>query len=832
MTDTRPTLSLCMIVKNEESQIQGCLREAFAYCSEMIVLDTGSTDRTMDIAKAEGANVHQFEWCDDFSVARNKALEHVRGDWILVLDADERISPEHWQLLLKTIKASRHTAYDLCQLNYTNQMNVVSFVANDKRYADFAKYPGYTTSWLTRLFRRDANFQFSGRVHEHLYAQNILVQGDHLPVDIHHHGLALSESQMQKKRDLYFNLGLTKADEHPNDFKSQHEAGVACWDKQNFPKALQYFKRAHDLNARNDINLLALGTVQQILKQYDAAEKTFQSLCEFYPKHHSAHAGLGRLYFEMKRYKESVDQYIQQIRINPDHAQTRQWLQQSYSELKKTQAYMPTITVCLIVKNEEDCLDRVLGNVKPHVNEIVVLDTGSTDRTVEIAKSHGALVKQYTWNDDFASARNESMKYATSEWILVLDADEILANDDWVNLKQVIGTTSHEMFFLIQTTYTNKSILFNWKINDLAIPESQGYTGYFESPLTRLFRNTPLIRFHGAVHENAWHDQPAIRPQNTNIRIHHYGKSRNEVRMQEKSDLYFRIGKKKLVEMPTNSHAIYEMAVQLWEMGDKTDAEQYFIKALEVDPGHENARVLYGCFLHQQYRFVESLEMFIDAIRRNPKNSEAHFYVSSVLIDLKKYDFAMEMIDKAQSLGFSNHVSLLMNLGVIQANRGDLVKAEETYRRALEINPECELVLTNIVFLYRQQKKNKEALALIEKVLASNSKSFFANKIKGEILFESGERIQARDSFLKAHALEPMEDTVIAQIIIVSLAIDDETTRHQFEQKLLALASSPNKRNIMEMLSRIYVKSDKQSDLKRLSGYFFEEHSSNSRSPS
>jgi glycosyltransferase involved in cell wall biosynthesis len=85
----QPFLSLSMIVKNEEADLDACLRSAKALCDELVVVDTGSTDQTVEIAKRHGARVFHFDWCDDFAAARNFALDRTRGAWVLHLDADE-----------------------------------------------------------------------------------------------------------------------------------------------------------------------------------------------------------------------------------------------------------------------------------------------------------------------------------------------------------------------------------------------------------------------------------------------------------------------------------------------------------------------------------------------------------------------------------------------------------------------------------------------------------------------------------------------------------------------------------------------------------------------
>ena len=100
-------LSLCMIVKNEEATLPRCLQSVQGVVDEMIVLDTGSSDRTPEVAKSFGAKVHDFEWCNDFSAARNEALKYVKGDWVLVLDADETLAPQIVPSMKKTIQGEQ-----------------------------------------------------------------------------------------------------------------------------------------------------------------------------------------------------------------------------------------------------------------------------------------------------------------------------------------------------------------------------------------------------------------------------------------------------------------------------------------------------------------------------------------------------------------------------------------------------------------------------------------------------------------------------------------------------------------------------------------------------
>jgi glycosyltransferase involved in cell wall biosynthesis len=87
-------LSLSMIVRNEEARLAACLASVKGFADEMVLVDTGSVDATVAIAEQAGARVERMEWPGDFAPARNHALQYLKGDWVLVLDADEQLRPE------------------------------------------------------------------------------------------------------------------------------------------------------------------------------------------------------------------------------------------------------------------------------------------------------------------------------------------------------------------------------------------------------------------------------------------------------------------------------------------------------------------------------------------------------------------------------------------------------------------------------------------------------------------------------------------------------------------------------------------------------------------
>ncbi|PEN83939.1 glycosyl transferase [Bacillus cereus] len=148
------TISLCMIVKNEEQTLDRCLQSVAGIPDEIIIVDTGSTDRTKEIARKWTKHVYDFEWIDDFSAARNESFRHAMMDYILWLDADDVLLPENRQKLL-ALKQSVNPEVDAVSMVYH-----VLFDDNHNVITSTRRY---------RLVKRGKNFKWHGIVHEDLH---------------------------------------------------------------------------------------------------------------------------------------------------------------------------------------------------------------------------------------------------------------------------------------------------------------------------------------------------------------------------------------------------------------------------------------------------------------------------------------------------------------------------------------------------------------------------------------------------------------------------------------------------------------------------------------
>src|SRR3989344_3940980 len=206
------------------------------------------------------------------------------------------------------------------------------------------------------------------------------------------------------------------------------------------------------------------------------------------------------------------------------------------------------IAVCMIVKNEEKFLENCLNSVKNLVDEIVIVDTGSTDRTIEIAKRFTDRIFCFEWKNDFSLARNFSISKTDRRWILVIDADEVIAEKDAEKIKKLVNENEANAYYFIWRDYTNDTGIVGWKSSEGDVYlESKKAAGFTETPVLRLFENKGYY-FEGKIHETI---QNSIKEKNgksfiTDIVIHHYGNLKSKKELYEKKGKYSEMLKKRL----------------------------------------------------------------------------------------------------------------------------------------------------------------------------------------------------------------------------------------------------------------------------------------------
>ncbi len=230
------------------------------------------------------------------------------------------------------------------------------------------------------------------------------------------------------------------------------------------------------------------------------------------------------------------------------------------------------LSLCMIVKDEEEMLARCLAAVAPAVDEIVIVDTGSTDRTIEIARAHNAHVIERPWTGSFSEARNASFEAATGDWIIYLDADEVLVPDDVQRLKALTGRTWREAFYVVLTSYTGE-------LGDGAAMTNNAM---------RVFRNRPNYRFEGRLHEQIAHNLPlyaAGRIEQSSVRVEHYGYLGAVRDAKEKSRRNLDLLKAQQAESPSDAFLHFNLGTEYAVIGDYAAALTEFDRAWSLVRG-------------------------------------------------------------------------------------------------------------------------------------------------------------------------------------------------------------------------------------------------------
>ena len=210
----------------------------------------------------------------------------------------------------------------------------------------------------------------------------------------------------------------------------------------------------------------------------------------------------------------------------------------------------------MIVKNEENVLERCLINIKDFVDEIIIIDTGSTDKTIDIARKYTNKIHFFEWCDDFSKARNYSLSKATCDWIFILDADNIIFKDDLMLLRDIIKDNNTDLYSittlnLIQSNFLDKMDKMYFKSLKKFCADGHAY---------RLFRNKPDIRFEFRVHERM--PYAVKRKYNcklSDITLYHSKKIKD---LRKNSKLYYELMIKDIKERKINSEFVSSMLIE------------------------------------------------------------------------------------------------------------------------------------------------------------------------------------------------------------------------------------------------------------------------------
>ena len=347
-----------------------------------------------------------------------------------------------------------------------------------------------------------------------------------------------------------------------------------------------------------------------------------------------------------------------------------------------------SLSLCMIVRNEGACLGPCLVAVKPLVDEIVLIDTGSSDRTADIGKLYGASVHHFQWCDDFSAARNFSIKMAQGKWILILDADEAIATADFDTLRKLIRHSHGKTgAFAVETrNYSHLANAVGWQANDGRYPRHEAGVGWFPSIKVRLFQRREEIRFHFPVHERV---EPSLRNAGISVNacpvvVHHYGHL-NEQRNLQKAHGYYALGYAKLDELGDDLSAIRELAVQAGQLGRWEEAIGLWNRLLKIQPDYSEAIVNLAGVQWQQGNYEASLKSSKLAMQLCPSSKEAKYNHAMSLLFLGKAELAVATLQEVVAV-HQSYLGGRFMLAIAFLASGDNVNGQQALSIIREIS--------------------------------------------------------------------------------------------------------------------------------------------------
>ncbi|NRD79494.1 glycosyltransferase [Bacillus sp. BRMEA1] len=306
----------------------------------------------------------------------------------------------------------------------------------------------------------------------------------------------------------------------------------------------------------------------------------------------------------------------------------------------------------MVVKDEEEHLRRCLESVKSIVDEIIIVDTGSNDRTVDIAKSYGATVIETTWENDFSYVRNLSLKRSNTIWNIFLDADEIITGD-LEKIRQSIVDSDKEAFWVVIESLTG----------------SLPYEKLIHSSI-RIFRSRPQYYFKGPIHEDIL---PSILEHDVSkesigaievAKIIHYGYLPEIQQQKQKAQRNLNILQSALRDNPNQPYYKYHLGLTYEQMGNNQEAVSFIQRALnEVDTNTSFRPTM-----------VKDL--------------------AKILIKIGKYDTVISFL-KTELQNYPNYPDLHYYLGVSHFNKNEEDHAIRAFQTATQQTPSNKYILEN-----------------------------------------------------------------------------------------------------------------------------------------
>ena len=728
-------LSICIVGKGNTKYLSECIECASKISRKIIYIDLGSDDQGKSKAKELGVNIAD----------QGSLLSVLKSEWVLFIKSEERAVVSSVKKSKKMMMNKQMPGYGV----YTRSSNVNSLLENYHWVRKVGQFKNvsdsaYVSKIEPRLTRRPyAEVFLDGLAKDNTeeiswicgnIAEGIVIES--IPND------ETYDEESPKDHDLRCLKGELVYDITPEDdmdefsetytgFRVVHKG---LWDafmesaSRGFGNLKVYismldflcqegcFGEAKDLfeqwikhrpdDKENYYAKFAAGVIYSNLLKIDRAIECLEMISET-NKYPLVSANLGKLYL-ITNEKEKAIEYLRKSTAAKDDILIKQHI---LPIIEKKDWRPLKLSLCMIARDEEAVIENALQSVEGIVDEVVVVDTGSSDKTMEIVKEFGGKVIEAKWENDFSMAKNLAIEQATGDYILFMDADEYIDSRDRFSLailKKLLPVAKDSAFLVkIEPTRKSKSLSVS-ALDSLEKMEEFNYQ-------VRLFPAKPGMRFHGRVMEDP--DQ-ALRSSNVPIVRNNLIKITQSMHARQWRDERKMPAVMKSSDSINDPHKALKCGLIFLRSGNLDSAFSWLIQAVGINPGL-SAKI--GILYHNQNKLEMAKDIIKNAMEYFPDSPELALSIAEVYHKEERYDEVIntlynriEAIEKNPESEDAAKVHYL--LGIASIETGDVAYGIEQLAVAHEKAPSDIRYKIGGIYAFAKMDQWEEALQVAAQI--------------------------------------------------------------------------------------------------------------------
>jgi tetratricopeptide (TPR) repeat protein len=413
----------------------------------------------------------------------------------------------------------------------------------------------------------------------------------------------------------------------------------------------------------------------------------------------------------------------------------------------------------MIVRDNAGTLGACLESIRPWVDEMVVVDTGSTDDTPQIAERLGARVYRFPWCDSFAAARNESLRHARGRWVFWMDSDDTIDPDNGRKLRDLVaGEPDPSVLGFVMQVHCPG-------------PGEEGQDEVTVVDHVKLFRNRPDLRFERRIHEQII---PAIRRAGgeiawTDLFVVHSGYDHSPRGQERKKERDLRLLHLELGEDPEHPFTLFNLGMTYQDVGRAEEAVGFLRRCIaRSGPGESHLRKAYAYLVSCQRRLGragDAWQSLEEGLALFPRDAELLFLKAGLLQDAGRLEEAVQAYWHLLATDEERHYSSVVrgirghlarqNLALACEALGDLARAEEQWRLIVAEVPRYRAGWRGLGDVLLRQDKHREALQVAEQLPGEPTLQTECLVLQGRVAAARGDLTGARRALERAAAGRP-----------------------------------------------------------------------------